>query len=115
MIDSVENHGMPNERDAAYAYRVPANPLEPNNNEWVTKVSPTPINAGDRLELSMTETVPSAHPGGPDEIVIHAAPGTWEVVEVRPGEDDGQPAGIRGWRGTANPIWSGTLVIRPLA
>jgi hypothetical protein len=62
----------------------------------------------------MAETLPNSHTESSDEIVIHVAPGFWEVIEVQPGPDDGKPAGIRGWRGPGNPIWAVTLVLRSL-
>jgi len=61
----------------------------------------------------MAERVPTSHQRDSDEIVVHDAPGDWEVIEVQPGPHDGRPAAIRGWHGPAL-LWAGTRVLRSL-
>lgn len=94
----------------AYAYHVPLNPYDPHQGEWATLVRRERVRAGDRIDVSVHETLPNSGGSSP-EVVVRASPHEWEVIAVEHADDDGRIGGVRGVRGP-NPIWDGVLVLQ---
>jgi hypothetical protein len=91
----------------AYAYHVPLNPYHPLNGQWSTLVRHSRVAVGERINVAV------AHTSATGAVSIEGARRKWRVVLVRAAADDGQFAAVRGWMG-ANPVWAGTLVLRPV-
>jgi hypothetical protein len=91
----------------AYAYHVPLNPYHPSNGKWGTLVRRSPVAIGDRIDVAV------AHVSAVSGVSVSRARHKWKVVTIRSTADDGRSAAVRGWAGPS-PIWSGTVVVRPV-
>jgi hypothetical protein len=89
----------------AYAYHSPLNPYHPRHGQWTTLVRRRPVAVGQVVGVAVAHVSTVGVYFGP-------ARRRWKVVAIRPAADDGQSAAVRGFMGP-NPVWSGTLVLRP--
>jgi hypothetical protein len=95
----------------AYAYHVPSNPYDPHEGEWATLIRSERVQVGDRIDVAVQKKVLSSD-GSSTEVVISGSQHEWEVAAIEAAEDDGRVATVRGWRGSAVPVWDGVLVLR---